>query len=190
MTVLSRRSEPTFDHDDSRSGHVDDIGSADDGSGSRHPSREPASERSLRTPGSLALPWIGLAAAALALALPVLGRAGSGAPALEPAPPVAMPRLADEDEIVTGRFTLRLAGASSADELWRRWSEMKQRRLGLLDDVSASVRPVLGHGTGYLLLVGDFRNAATAAEACGTLRARFVTCDVVHRNGSTLQPQA
>lgn len=180
MTLASlRRCEPSFD--DSRE------------AASAPVSSPPAASPVAAAPAGVAvLPWIGLALAALVLAVPALRAQPAEALDKPTVAPAANrePRLADEDEVVAGRFTLRLAGASSADDLWRRWSEMKQRRLGLFDDLSAAVAPAGGPGTGYVLLVGDFRNAGTASEACGTLRARFLACDVVHRDGSALAPQA
>lgn len=166
----------------------------------RLPTQEATGERAKAdSPGAPALPWIALAVAAVILATPVLASRGPGAGEAFPAATIGSrdlvaavrePRLADEDEVAFGRFTLRLAGASSADELWHRWADMKQRRLGLLDDLTAAVRPAgSGPAAGYQLLVGDFRNAATAAEACGTLRARYLACEVVNRDGTNLRPQ-
>jgi hypothetical protein len=96
------------------------------------------------------------------------------------------PRIVTEDEVVFGTFSLKLAGASSADDLWRRWRDMKQRQLGFFDEVAASVKPAGQHGAGFVLLVGEFRNAASAADACGALRAHVLPCEVVRRNGASL----
>lgn len=133
--------------------------------------------------------WVGLALAAALLALP-----GLLAPVSTPqGPAVAAPaspfspgrtRLADDDEVLFGLFSLKIAGGSSADELWRRWNDLRQRQLGLFDDQRPLVRPVGGPNGGFMLLVGEYRNAATAAEACGTLRARFLSCEIVQRSGT------
>jgi hypothetical protein len=136
-------------------------------------------------------PWLGLALAALILAAPSFTPGSIASRLATPSSPArAAPgpsvRIAGEDEVVFGTFALRLSGASSADELWRRWTDLKQRQLGYLDELTPMVRPVGGPGSGFSLLVGEFRNAAAAADACGTLRARFVACEVVHRSGVAL----
>ena len=132
--------------------------------------------------------WIGLALASALLALPGLLApvADAPAPAVSPRAASSLPRtrLADDDEVLFGLFSLKIGGASSAAELWRRWNDLRQRQLGLFDDLRPLVRPVGGANGGFMLLVGEFRNAAAAAEACGTLRARFVSCEVVQRSGT------
>jgi hypothetical protein len=193
MTVSPlHRCEPTFGH----APHADEPGGPQPmGDAAPGPAGTPSESCPDGMPGhgpALALPWIGLAAASLLLALPVLaaGRVpGASAAPVQPAGERQV-RLADEDEVAFGRFTLRLGGASSSDELWRRWTDLKQKNLGLLDDLSPAVRPIGAPGAGFALLVGDFRNAATAADACGVLRARFLGCEVVSHDGSVSKPQA
>jgi hypothetical protein len=145
----------------------------------------------MERPSGSAVPWLGLACASVLLAAPALSpgsiarRLDAQAHAATPST-LSEPRIIGEDEVAFGTFSLKLAGASSADDLWRRWRDLKQRQLGLFDDVAASVKPAGPHGAGFVLLVGEFRNAASAADACGALRAHVLPCEVVRRNGAAL----
>lgn len=195
MTHLHERREPIFEAGGPPL-PLSDLGFRLGGETEKLPSGAPpdAAGAAPKRPAGLGhgtWPWLGLAAAALVLATPVLGSARLPAAALGPAAAAPSPESGiTGEEIVPGSFSLRLAGASSADDLWRRWADLRQRRLGLFDDVPAAVRPVAGGGAGFLLLVGDYRNAADAAQACGTLRAHALDCEVMRADGSALKPQA
>ena len=128
--------------------------------------------------------------AAPSLASGSIGARSAGAQAPPPSPAPSLPRLADQDEVQFSAFTLKLAGGSSADDLWRRWNDLRLRQLGLLDELTPAVKPVARVGSGYVLLAGAFRNAAIAAEACGSLRARRLSCEVVLSSGAGLEEKS
>ena len=88
------------------------------------------------------------------------------------------PRLAGRGRGAVFRLQREAGGGSSADDLWRRWNDLRKRQLGALDELTPAVKPVAGPAVRLRLLAGEFRNAA-AAGACGALRARFLACDVV-----------